>query len=410
MPTTRSSHPDNGSVGLWWIVAVVAGGLIMVMTAPGQTTGLSVFTDPLLAELSIDRTALSLSYLFGTLAGAAAQPFIGRASDRWDVRHVIAVIAVVFAVVLLALSLVTGLVGLTFGYVGVRMAGQGALGLAVTTALSRGIRHRRGLALGISSAIGSAGISLAPVLLERVVSAVGIRAAWRWEALAVLLVVVPLAYLMPPRNLDPLPSGNTAARIADRWTQREALRTGMFWVLSAAVATVAMLGTALGFHQIALLGERGLTPFEAAANFLPQTVTALVATLLVGGLVDRVDPRVFVVISMGLTGAALAMVPVIGPGWSAITYGLILGAAGGALRGMEAATFARYFGVANIGAIRGVATSIGLAASALGPIALSVGVDRTGTFTTPALMLAVIPAVVAVAALVARPPRHPSTR
>ncbi|MDK1344950.1 hypothetical protein QNO09_16910 [Streptomyces sp. 378] len=32
-------------------------------------------------------------------------------------------------------------------------------------------------------------------------------------------------------------------------------------------------------HQVALLGDRGLTPAEAAANFLPQTAAALLAAL-----------------------------------------------------------------------------------------------------------------------------------
>lgn len=379
------------------------------MTAPGQTAGLSVFTDPLISELGIGRTAISLSYLVGTLLGALSQPLIGKASDRWDVRHVVAVIAAAFSMILLALSFVSEIYGLTLGFVGVRMAGQGALGLAVTTAISRGVTHRRGLALGISAAIGSAGISLAPLMLERVVSAVGIHSAWRWEALAVAVIVIPLAYLLPAPASKADPSKEKASLALDGWTLSQAVRSGMFWVLSAAVAASAMLGTALAFHQIAVLGERGLTPFEAAANFLPQTLTALLTTLAVGALVDRGDPRIFVLGSMGLMGLSLVMVAFVGPDWSAIGYGLVLGAAGGALRGMEAATFARYYGVAHIGAIRGVSSSIGLAASALGPFALAVGSDRLGGFTLPSVLLATIPAAVVVAAIFVKPPRHPAT-
>lgn len=109
--------------------------------------------------------------------GALAQPIIGRASDRWDVRRVIIVIGVAFAAILLAASFVTDVFGLTFSYIGIRMAGQGALGLAVTTAVSRAVVHRRGLALGISATAGSAGISLAPLALERLVAAVGVHEA-----------------------------------------------------------------------------------------------------------------------------------------------------------------------------------------------------------------------------------------
>jgi len=389
-----------------WAYPVVAGGVLSALTFPGQTAGLSVFADPLIEQLGIDRSVLSLSYLIGTLLGAAVQPFVGRLLDRVDARRVILVIAVAFAGILFALSFVQEIVGLTAGYVGVRMFGQGALGLAATTTVAQIVHHRRGLALGISGAIGSAGISLAPVLLERVVTEVGIAMAWRLEALTVLVVVIPIALMLP----RPAPSAGDVKRtttgtiIVTGFTAREARRTGMFWVLTAALSTSAMLVTALGFHQIGLLGERGLTPFEAAANFIPQAITALLATLLVGSFIDRHDPRGFVVGSMVAMAGSMLLVPLVAPGAVAIIYGLAVGLAGGSLRGMEAAAFVRYYGLAHIGAIRGVATSVTLAASALGPYALAMGADWAGNFGTPSVWLAAIPAAVAVLALVVRSP------
>lgn len=385
------------------MIAVAAAGVISAMTAPGQTAGLSVFTDPLITQLGISRTEISLSYLIGTLLGAVAQPFLGRALDRWDPRRVIVVIALAFSAILFLMSFVTGIIDLTVGYTGLRMAGQGALGLAVTTAITRAISHRRGLALGISAAVGSAGISLAPIGVERLITAVGIYAAWRWEAAAVALVVVPAALLLPRTR-----SGARSPRAVDiaghGWTRHDAIRTGMFWALVAATSMISMLSTGLAFQQVAILAERGLSPLEAASNFLPQTATALAATVGVGALVDRVSPRVFVVVSMTAMSTALCLVTVATPGAGALLYGLVLGLAGGALRGMEAATFARYFGVAHIGSIRGLATSVALAASALGPVAFALASDVAGNFSAPALVFAVLPVAVVVAVLVVKSP------
>lgn len=216
-----------------------------------------------------------------------------------------------------------------------------------------------------------------------------------------LLFVIPAALLLP----KPVRSDHTTTASLEGYTLRESMRTGMFWVLTAAVSTISMLVTALAFHQIALLGERGIGAVEAAANFLPQTVTALLGTLIVGALIDRADPRIFIVLSMLAMAGSLALISVVESGWSAIGYGLVLGSAGGALRGMEAATFARYYGVAHIGAIRGVSTSIGLAASAFGPYALALGVDLADGFAQPTLWLATIPLAVLVAGILVRPPR-----
>ena len=393
-----------------WAILVAAAGLVSVMTAPGQTAGLSVFTDPLISELDISRTGISVSYFFGTIVGAAAQPFVGRALDRFGARLVTVVIGVLFAGVLLTLSFVGDIIGLTAGFVGVRMLGQGALTLAATTAIAKAITRHRELALAVTSAIGSAGISLAPVGLERLISAVGIHAAWRWEALIVAAVVIPLALILPgrTRRAQLFEDLSTAEIVIQResWVLREVTRTGMFWVIAASLAVSGMLSTGLAFHQIAILGERGLTPFEAAANFLPQTVTGIAATLLVGSFIDRVNPKVFVIFSMLTLAGALLLLPVVAVDWTAVLYGLILGAAAGSLRGMEAAAYVRYFGTAHIGSIRGVAAAIGLASTALGPIALSVGVDISGSFTAPVATFSILPLAVAILDVFVRPPQR----
>jgi len=75
---------------------------------------------------------------------------------------------------------------------------------------------------------------------------------------------------------------------------------------------------------------------------------------------------------------------------------------------MEAASYVRYYGTRHIGSIRGVAMSISLASTALGPFALALGHDLTGTFTVPALALAAIPVVVLIAGLLVRPPQRPT--
>lgn len=382
------------------------------MTAPGQTAGLSVFTDPLIANLAVSRTEISVSYLIGTLVGAVVLPFVGRALDRHSIRIVTAIIGIVFASFLVVLSLASDIFGLTAGFVGVRMAGQGALSLAATTVVARTITHRRGLALGITTAVGSGGISLAPVFLASLIPGLGIERVWRLEALVVLCVVVPIALLLP-RN-ERVPGAITAAAATtaaapsayaeDSWTLAEARRTGMFWVICAGLAATGLLSTALAFHQISILGAQGLSPLEAAANFLPQTLTGIAATLAAGALSDRIPPKYFVTFSMATMAAALLLIPTITPGWTALFYGLVLGAAGGSIRGIEAAAFARYFGTQHIGSIRGVATAINLASTAAGPLVLSVGRDLSGGYSVPVIGLAALPVAVGILALLARTP------
>ncbi|MDZ7917274.1 MAG: MFS transporter [Rhodococcus sp. (in: high G+C Gram-positive bacteria)] len=410
----RSGRTRSGSP--WLIVAMAS--LASIMTAPGQTAAISVFTDPLIAELGISRTDLSLSYLVGTLAGAAAMPAVGRALDRYGVRVVMAAIGAVFGAVLIGLSYATDVYGLTAGFVGIRMAGQGALGLAATTAVAVHVTRRRGLALGITAAAGSAGISLAPVLLERLVATHGVDAVWRYEGFAVWAIVIPIALFglrstgrrTKPQTANVTGSGDESAVPVARevWTTRAAMRTPMFWAIAAGLAASGMLSTAVNFHQISLLGEQGLSATAAAANFIPQTVAGLASTLALGALADSIAPKLGVAVSMALLCTALLSIPLVAPGFMAIVYGLILGCASGSMRAIEAAAYAHYFGTANIGGIRGVATMIGVGSTAFGPLALSFGHDVFDNYIPVVLGFAVIPAAVGLAVAFTPAPKLPA--
>jgi cyanate permease len=207
----------------------------------------------------------------------------------------------------------------------------------------------------------------------------------------------------------PTPSHEDAAAAAAHsartsFTRGEAMRTPMFWAVTGAVVATGMIGIGLAFHQIDLLGEQGLTPVQAAANFLPQTAAALTTTLAVGAMIDRFVSRWVLVLSMLALMAAMVAVPFVTPGMAAVGYGVLLGAAGSAARAVEAASFPKLYGLAHIGSIRGVVMAIGVASTAFGPLALSLGRDVTGSYVQVLLALLVIPIGVAVLGVIAREP------
>lgn len=408
--SARKPPPRPQSL-LLWVLLVSAGGVLTAMTFPGQTAGLSPFTDPLIDSLDIDRTAISVSYLIATLLGALAMPLVGRALDKYGTKRAIITIGILLAGVLVGASFITEVFGLTASYVGVRMTGQGAMSLAVTTLIARSITHRPGLALGIVGAVGSAGISLAPLFVESLISATDIATAWRIEALLVALIVWPIALALPKdKPVTTTPTGSLIVVEPEAgYTVSSAIRTGMFWVLAGAVFVIGMFSTAFAFHLISILGEQGLSSSEAAANFIPQTVSAIAATLGLGAVVDKTDPRWGVIISMVAMVAAMVMLPVVEPGLSSIIFGLLLGVAIGALRGVEAAAYLRFYGRAHLGAIRGVATSITLASTALGPLYFAVGLSLTGSYVGPSAVAALAPIAIIIAALMAKIPPAPVT-
>lgn len=425
-------------------MVLLAGALGQALTAPGQTAALSVFIDPLIADLDVSRSAVSAMYLVATLLGASALPLIGRSIDRLGVRLIMTLISIAFGGVLLASAGVVGLLSLALAFTGLRMLGQGALGLAASTAVALAFDRHRGTAIAITTAVGAAGVSLAPVALNEVIAAIDWRATFIVEGMLVLAVVPILAFVglgIHPRlkrhgrqrETAPTPDdvhehtkqGRTEHGNAERsegeadrrarrrrltatnpvsWTPRQAMRTVMFWAMAAAMTAFSVIGTGLNFHQISLLGEFGLTRTEAAAIFLPQTASVLLFTLAAGPLVDRFPARLLMASTMATLGGAMLLLLVVEPGWRAILYGVVLGSGMGFLRTVETAIMPAYYGVRHLGAIRGIFTGVGIAGSAFGPIVLALGQAAFGSYVPIVLLLLIYPGAVLVGLLLAPTP------
>lgn len=407
----RTALSPQGFYG-WHIVLYSA--IALAATGPGQTVGVSMFIDPIIADLDISRSAISTAYLIGTLAGAVALPWIGRALDRFGVRRTMAIIGLAFGAILILMSLVSSVVGLTAGFAGIRMAGQGALGLTATTAVALWFDRKRGTAAGLVSAFGAVGISSTPLLLEGLIADHGWRTAWIIEGVAIWIIVLPLALLAfrdRPADLGQRPDGAPVdhSRPLPKpvgYTRGETLRHPYFWLIATAVLTTGLLSTAVAFHQISLLTARGLGASEAAANFIPQTVAGLVATLLTGYLLDRIAGRWILVGSMVTLALSLLWATMVTPGWSAIGFGMVLGASASMIRTVEAAALPRYFGTKHIGSLRGLVVSVTVAGTAVGPLIYALAYDTTGSYAGILIASAALPIAIALWAWLAPEPER----
>lgn len=371
-------------------MAVVAA----TLTGPGQTIGVSVFIDHFVADLGLSRSQVSGAYLVGTLTGAMFLPFVGRFVDRRGVRAAQIVVGLLFGVALVNMSFVTGLLSLAIGFTGIRLLGQGSLSLVSNVTVALRFFRQRGAAMGIFSTASGALMGLMPVVLALVIVQVGWRNAWLVSAAVVVGLVVPIAWF----GLRSLPTG-TQSRTGEpvpraedgSYDRSEALRSRSFWILASVAGVSGMLGTALNFHQIDLLGEAGMSSTTAAAMFIPQIIGTAVSGLAVGFVADRVGTRYLPAVGMGLLVAALVMAAFVVPGLAVILYAVVLGAMGATVRTVTAILMPAWFGTAHLGAIQGLLTFFNVGASALGPLVLSLARDEFGAYRQAALILTALP-------------------
>jgi hypothetical protein len=159
----------------------------------------------------------------------------------------------------------------SLGFLGIRMSGQRSLSLTASTSVTLWSERRRGIALGLSSGLGQALMSLPPLVLAVGIGAfVGWRGTWLAAAAVIWVLLIPIAWFGlrdTPAELgqqldgDPAdPDAPSAADPATSWTRGEAMRTPIFWVVTAAVGASGMIGTGLAFWRSGATGRRPAVP------------------------------------------------------------------------------------------------------------------------------------------------------
>ncbi len=387
----------------WWMVLFCT--IVRGITAPGQTIGVSAFTDHLIDALETSRSAVSTAYMVGTLTGAVALPFVGRWIDRAGVRHTLSITGIAFAAAVMFVGSAQNIIMLAMAFVGLRMLGQGSLSLIGTTGIVVWFENRRGFALALSGMGAMAMMALSPLAFGALINAVGWRTTWLVLGLIIATVLVPLARFAivdRPEVLGQLPDGVIVSG-ADPYRQRsftvsEALWTPAFWTLTSLTILMGAVSTGLTFHNTDLLGERGLTETQAATVFVPLLVGSVSSSFVVGWLTDRVPSRPLMFAGGGFLALASVLATTASPGVMAAAYGLCAGLAVGAISAANGALLPKWFGVDHIGSIKGVSTTMTVVGSAVGPLILSIGNDVSDSYTPVVVGTAIACAAMAVIA------------
>jgi len=404
-----------------WIV-LAAATIGMAATLPAQTAGVSLFIDAMIADLGLSRTTVSWMYTVATVAGASALPLVGRFMDRFGPRRAVLIVTTLLALTCAGMGYVGGWVTLLLGFMLLRGLGQGALGLVNNHAVNLWFERRRGIAIGILG-LGMAGATaLFPPLINDLIELHGWRMTYPLMGAAVAAVMLPLGLLfyraaperfgLQPDGADPPddPTEDTAsdstasdstASYIEGLTVDEARRTWTFWLITAGGVCTAGLGTGLLFHHFSILGGNGIGRDVAALLFVPLGVLTAGSNLGSGWLVDHFSPRRLLGVLLVLFGAMLAAIPLVTAPALVWAYGIVFGVAQGMQGAILGSAYAYYFGRAHHGAVRGLATTVFVGGTAIGPPLLALGPDWFGGYAPVLWGLTPLPLGLAAAAFAA---------
>lgn len=140
-----------------WIITLICGGVLAALTL-GIRQGFGLFLPPMTSELGLTREGFALAIATQNLLWGASSPFFGGIADKWGVRKVLFMGALLYGGGLLVMSATTGMDGLMGGQ-GLIGLGMGGAGISIVLGpIGRAVPiEKRSFALGLVTAGGSFG-------------------------------------------------------------------------------------------------------------------------------------------------------------------------------------------------------------------------------------------------------------
>ena len=406
--------PARSPVFYGWII-VLWGTIGVVMSAPGQTSGVSTFTDHLIKAFGLSRTQLSAAYLIGTVTSSFFITAAGRLYDRVGSRWMGMLTTWILGAVLLFLSqldrvsvgvgrflnlenfqLYISFFFLVVGFFMLRLSGQGALTMLSRNMIMKWFIARRGMAGGISSVFVSLGFSVAPLLSDRLIENTSWRGAWIIIAMIAgfgFSIFVFIFYRDNPEDCQLLPdgekqegkkSGKIIAKALRQFSLKEARKTYSYWVFTISLAVHAMMITGFIFNVVSIFGEAGMDKNTALSIFIPVSFVSVIVTLGGGYFSDFIKlKKLLIIMLLGqiLSAVSLSLISI-----HLFYYLLILG--NGIISGMYAVLISvlwpRFYGREHLGEISGSALSVIVFFSAIGPLLFSFSLSHFGSYSVAA--------------------------
>jgi len=406
-----------------WVI-LVAATIGILVSAPGQTMGVSTFTDYLIDNIGLSRNQLSTAYMVGTIGSSLILTYAGKMYDKYGARWVGMGVSLMLAGVLLMLSqsdriiktfvsdsqsaiyVAFAMAILMFLFFMLRFSGQGVLTMVSRNMLMKWFVARRGLVNGISSVFVALGFSIAPLTFDMLIQGTSWRMAWILMAAVIGIIFTLFVFLFfrdNPEDLDMIPDGekhgnsehDLTIKPFKQITLKEARKTLSFWLFAIPLALYALYITGFTFHLVSIFEKAGLSREKALQIFIPVSVISVTVSMLGGWISDRVKLKYLLYIT--LVGEIVALLSLGNLDGGIAYWGYIIGngLAGGFFNVLMAVTWPRFYGRENLGRITGFVMSLIVFGSALGPVLLSFSLSVTGSYHAAFYALAFIVLVIA---------------
>ena len=402
----------------WWVLAA---SFVILFLNSGARLMIGVMVKPIIADFGWSRGEVSAAVFVNMVVFSFSILVAGRLYDRHGPRWTVLVSGVVFSAGLLLMPTMTTLWQFILYYGVIAAAGLGGLTSALFGAMiARWFEKRRGTAISLAIA----GNCLGQFILVPLFSGLLLTDGWRTTmvvvALVCLVVNVLLALLVlrgDPEALGKEPYGHEeaarqaaaagpSAREPRALGLREAMRTGSFWLFTAAMFACGAGDFLLTTHLVPMATDHGVPTTTAVSMLAWFGLLSLGGVLLAGPLSDAVGDKIPIAGAFALRVALFLLVF-----WSqspASFWVLALGFGFTFLITAPLTTtlMGRMYGFASIGVLSAFITTVHHIGGGFWAYLGGVIYDGTGSYALAMLVSAIASGVALVCALLIREVRH----
>lgn len=369
----RFAHANRRLIGFGFLMAFAS--------SFGQSFFIGAFVPDIETEFSLSHTEWGSIYMVGTLASALLLPWTGKQIDRLDLRLYAALVLMALAAACLTAAATSGVIMLVVVVFLLRQTGQGLASHTGITTMARYFDLGRGRAIAISTLGFSVGEAVLPLAAVALIAGFGWRVGYIGAGGVVFLVFLPLALWLlkghgerHKRHVLDMAQSEKVKR-AGSWTRMEMLRDVRFWMLIPGLFAPSVIMTALFINHRFVAEEKGWSAVWITGNYVVYAAATIATSLVVGHLLDRMAahrmvPLMLPPLAFGLAALAWGTDPL----W-VWPYFILVGISTGIGHTAVSAMWPELYGTRHLGAIKSIAASAGVFASALGPVIMGVMMD-----------------------------------
>lgn len=356
----------------------IGGGYAMTFASLfGQTSFIALFNVQLRTTFNLSHGEFGFLYTVATLASSVLLIWGGGLADRIAPRRLGLICLAGLAAVCTGMAMSSSIIWLALMLFGLRFLGQGMVGHIVITAISRWFFRFRGRALSFSLLGYSTGEAMMPFLVTLAIATYDWRLVWVAASVFLIAVLMPIMGFLwrdPPDGEKARARGaiNPDADYAAQntgaiWTRSAVLRDPIFYALLPGFMVTPAVATLTMFHQAHLVSTKGWDLTFFTAFFSVWSGAALVMSLTIGNLIDRYGAFRLLPFLLLPLGLAMGVIWITDSPYSVFIIMALIGMTAGMMGPTGGALWAELYGTTHIGAIRAMATSALVLASAIGP-------------------------------------------